>query len=129
MAKAHAPMVGDCFKAACPAREIVTHVSSRWGGLILAALLERDLRYSEIRARIDGISEKMLAQMLDVLERDGLISRTSRPVVPPHVEYALTASGRDLAQRFMDLFRWIGANVDTFVTAQKAFDARGKAQP
>ncbi|HTX03860.1 MAG TPA: helix-turn-helix domain-containing protein [Candidatus Acidoferrales bacterium] len=128
MSKVRSRTVGDCFKAACPAREIVNHVSSRWGGLILAALLERDLRYSEIRSRIGGISEKMLAQMLDVLERDGLISRMSRPVVPPHVEYALTSSGRDLAQRFMDLFRWIGENVQTFVAAQKAFDSR-KAQP
>ena len=126
MAKTRGRAVGDCFKAACPAREIVNHVSSRWGGLILAALLERDLRYSEIRARIGGISEKMLAQMLDVLERDGMIVRTSRPVVPPHVEYGLTASGRDLAVRFMDLFRWIGENVQTFVAAQKAFDARVK---
>ena len=128
MSKVRSRAAGDCFKAACPAREIVNHVSSRWGGLILAALLERDLRYSEIRSRIGGISEKMLAQMLDVLERDGLISRMSRPVVPPHVEYALTSSGRDLAQRFMDLFRWIGENVQTFVAAQKAFDSR-KAQP
>jgi DNA-binding HxlR family transcriptional regulator len=126
MGRVRGRTVGDCFKADCPAREIVNHVSSRWGGLILAALLEHDLRYSEIRARIGGISEKMLAQMLDVLERDGLLRRTSLPVIPPHVEYALTASGRDLAQRFMDLFRWIGENVNTFVTAQKAFDARGK---
>jgi len=127
MANTRARIMGDCFKAACPAREIVNHVSSRWGGLILAALLERDLRYSEIRSRIGGISEKMLAQMLDVLERDGLLVRTSRPVVPPHVEYGLTASGRDLAKRFMELFRWIGANVETFVAAQKEFDARVKA--
>ena len=91
---------------------------------MLKALLERDLRYSEIRARVGGISEKMLAQTLDVLERDGLIARTSHPVVPPRVEYALTQSGRALAERFIDLFRWIGTNVETFTTAQQRYDSQ-----
>jgi DNA-binding HxlR family transcriptional regulator len=118
--------MGDCFKAACPARDILNHINSRWGALVLSALLERDLRYSEIRARVGGISEKMLAQTLDVLERDGLIARFSHPVVPPHVEYRLTESGRELAQRLIELIHWIGANVDTFVAAQHAFDTRGK---
>ncbi|HTJ25735.1 MAG TPA: helix-turn-helix domain-containing protein [Candidatus Limnocylindria bacterium] len=117
------PITGDCFKDACPAREVLNHVSNRWGGLVIAALLERELRYSEIRARVGGISEKMLAQTLDVLERDGLISRTSHPVIPPRVEYALTPSGRELADRLTDLFTWIGANVETFVKAQEAYDA------
>ncbi len=93
------------FRAACKAREVLNHVSNRWGGLVLGALIERRLRYSEIRARVGGISEKMLAQTLDVLERDGLIERMSYPVVPPRVEYALTESGRALAERFIDLFR------------------------
>lgn len=115
---------GDCFRSECPARDVLNHVSNRWGGLVLGALRERDLRYSEIRARVGGISEKMLAQTLDVLERDGLIERRSYPVVPPHVEYALSASGRELAGRLMDLFDWIGANVETFVRAQKRYDSR-----
>jgi DNA-binding HxlR family transcriptional regulator len=118
------PATGNCFVAACKAREVLNHVSNRWGGLVLGALLERDLRYSEIRARVGGISEKMLAQTLDVLERDGLVARTSHPVVPPRVEYALTESGRALAERFIDLFRWIGTNVETFAGAQQRYDAR-----
>jgi len=118
------PITGDCFAAACPAREVLNHLSNRWGGLVLGALLERDLRYSEIRARVGGISEKMLAQTLDVLERDGLIARTSHPVVPPRVEYALTEGGRALAERFFELFRWIGANVETYTEAQQEYDSR-----
>jgi DNA-binding HxlR family transcriptional regulator len=117
-------VVGDCFRDDCPARDVLNHVSNRWGGLVLGALVDRDLRYSEIRARVGGISEKMLAQTLDVLERDGLIARTSHPVVPPRVEYALTANGRALAERLMDLFEWIGANVESFVNAQKRYDSR-----
>ena len=119
-----APIVGNCFQAACPARDVLHHVSNRWGGLVLGALLPGDMRYSEIRGRVGGISEKMLAQTLDVLERDGLVRRTSHPEVPPRVEYALTPSGRALAERLMDLFAWIGRNVQTFVAAQQAYDRR-----
>jgi len=124
VARRSPPLTGNCFSDACPAREVLHHVSNRWGGLVLGALLDRDLRYSEIRARVGGISEKMLAQTLDVLERDGLIARTSYPVVPPRVEYALTASGRGLAARLVDLFTWIGANVESFTRAQKRYDSR-----
>jgi DNA-binding HxlR family transcriptional regulator len=124
MARRLMPITGNCFNAACPAREVLNHVSNRWGGLVLGALLERDLRYSEIRARVGGISEKMLAQTLDVLERDGLIARTSHPVVPPRVEYALTDGGRALAERFFELFTWIGSNVETFTRAQQQYDSR-----
>jgi DNA-binding HxlR family transcriptional regulator len=118
------PASGDCFRADCPARDVLNHVSNRWGGLVLGALLDRAMRYSEIRARVGGISEKMLAQTLDVLERDGLISRTSHPVVPPHVEYALTMSGRELSVRLSELFSWIGSNVEAFVDAQRNYDSR-----
>jgi DNA-binding HxlR family transcriptional regulator len=120
-------LVGDCFRDECPARDVLNHVSSRWGGLVLGALRDRTLRYSEIRARVGGISEKMLAQTLDVLERDGLILRTSRPVVPPHVEYALTPTGRALSDRFLELFNWIGENVQEIVRAQKHYDSRRKS--
>jgi len=127
MGRRSTPVTGDCFRDECPARDVLNHVSNRWGGLVLGALVERDLRYSEIRARVGGISEKMLAQTLDVLERDGLIARTSYPVVPPRVEYALTANGRALAERLMDLFTWIGANVEAFTKAQKRYDSRREA--
>jgi len=110
--------------SACKAREVFHHVSNRWGGLVLGALLERHLRYSEIRTRVGGISEKMLAQTLDVLERDGLIARTSYPVVPPRVEYALTENGRALAERFIELFTWIGTNVEKFTSAQQRYDSQ-----
>ncbi len=119
-----APLRGDCFRAECKARDVLNHISSRWGGLVLGSLLERDLRYSEIRQRVEGISEKMLAQTLDVLERDGLIGRTSHPVVPPRVEYALTPSGRELGERLFALFRWIGDNVEAFARAHDQYDSQ-----
>src|SRR5476651_883953 len=87
----------DIFDRRCPARNVLGHVTGRWGGLIITALLDGTLRYSELRTRVDGISEKMLAHTLRELQLDGLIVRTSYPVVPPRTDYQLTASGREVA--------------------------------
>ncbi|MEI8633610.1 helix-turn-helix domain-containing protein [Vibrio sp. PP-XX7] len=73
----------DVFAAPCPSREILKHISSRWGMLILLSLQDGTHRFSELRRRIGGISEKMLAQTLQVLADDGLVQRTAYPVVPP----------------------------------------------
>ena len=80
------------------------------------------LRFSELRDRIAGISEKMLAQTLRELEADGLLLRTSRPVVPPHVDYRLTAMGTGVAEHVDGLVRWIEAHVRELVAARRAHD-------
>jgi DNA-binding HxlR family transcriptional regulator len=116
-------MRGDCYNAGCVTREILDHVFSRWGSLVLGALVERKMRYSELRDQIGGISEKMLAQTLRSLERDGLILRKSFPVVPPHVEYHLTPLGRECAHRVSDLVDWIESNVRPLTRAQASYDA------
>lgn len=100
---------------ACPSREVLAHVTGRWGPLVLAALSEgRVLRFSELRDRIEGISEKMLAQTLRDLEGDRLLVRTSRPVVPPYVDYRLTPLGAEAATHVAGLVRWVERNVDAF---------------
>src|SRR3981081_225542 len=96
-APANPPVVGNCDVAACVSRAVLDHLASRWGSLVLRPLMRGERRYSELRSGIGGISEKMLAQTLRELERDGLISRTSFPVVPPHVVYALTPLGQECA--------------------------------
>lgn len=102
---------GNCFSADCGARSILAHVASRWGSLVLALLFrQRVLRFSELRDRIGGISEKMLAQKLRDLERDGLVSRRSYPVVPPRVEYELTALGRGVSEHVLAMVEWINEN-------------------
>ncbi|MBD5655221.1 MAG: helix-turn-helix transcriptional regulator [Candidatus Eremiobacteraeota bacterium] len=117
------PIVGNCFDRRCPAREILAHVTGRWGSLVLAGLREAGvLRFSELRNHIDGISEKMLAQTLRDLERDGLLVRTSRPVVPPYVDYRLTTMGAGVAEHIDGLVRWIEAHVGEFTTAQREHD-------
>jgi DNA-binding HxlR family transcriptional regulator len=119
------PPRGNCFDRTCITRTVLGHVTGRWGSLVVAALrLEAVLRFSELRARIDGISEKMLAQTLRDLERDGLLLRTSRPVVPPHVEYRLTPLGAGVAAHVEALLSWIETHVRDLAGAQRAHDAR-----
>ena len=81
---------------ACPSREVLKHVTSRWGVLVLIALEGKTRRFSELRRSIGGVSERMLAQTLQWLEGDGLVLRIAHDVVPPHVEYRLTPLGREL---------------------------------
>jgi DNA-binding HxlR family transcriptional regulator len=96
------------FAANCPSRTVLDHVTSKWGVLILLALSDGTLlRWSELRRRIEGVSEKMLAQTLRTLETDGLVARDAKPVVPPYVEYSLTPLGTELAQRLLPLMDWI----------------------
>jgi DNA-binding HxlR family transcriptional regulator len=90
---------GELFAEQCPSREVFKHVTSLWGVLALVALQGGTLRFSELRRRVGGVSEKMLAQTLQVLEADGFVLRKAYPVVPPHVEYSLTALGGTVAER------------------------------
>ena len=106
------------FPANCPSRTVLDHVTSKWGVLVLLALTEHDvLRWSELRRRAQGVSEKMLAQTLRTLEADGLVSRFARPVVPPHVEYSLTGRGQELGALMRPLMVWIAANADDILPA------------
>ncbi|KFF42162.1 hypothetical protein JH25_27720 [Pseudomonas sp. BRG-100] len=98
---------GDVLSVDCPAREILKHMTSRWGGLVLVILQGGVHRFSELRHKIGGISEKMLSQTLQRLEFDGLIKRKSLPVVPPHVEYSLTPLGEEAAEHLKNMIDWI----------------------
>ena len=109
---------GNCFSPECPARMVFDHVTGRWGGLILAALLPGKRRFSELRVRVGGISEKMLAQTLREFEADGLVLRTQYPQVPPRVEYELTASGLEVARRLSRLIDWIEEHVRELVAGR-----------
>lgn len=102
---------GELFDARCPSRDVLRHVTSRWGVLVLVALQAGTLRFSELRRRIGGVSEKMLAQTLQWLEHDGLLERRALPVVPPHVEYTLTPLGREAADKVQALADWIETNL------------------
>ncbi|WP_395577432.1 winged helix-turn-helix transcriptional regulator [Streptomyces sp. BK79] len=94
----------DVFHTDCLARDVVDHVTSRWGIWVLIALRRNDLRFYELRESIRGISEKMLAQTLRVLVEDGLVWRKVEPTTPPQVTYGLTGFGRDIGEPLTDLF-------------------------
>ncbi|WP_176509277.1 MULTISPECIES: winged helix-turn-helix transcriptional regulator [Pseudomonas] len=102
---------GDVFTGKCKAREVLSHVTSLWGMLCLMALLDGTLRYSELRRKVNGVSEKMLSQTLQRLEGDGLVRRTAYPVIPPHVEYDLTPLGEQAATHVAALADWLEMNL------------------
>lgn len=94
----------DVFHTDCLARDMVDHVTSRWGIWVLIALRRNDLRFYELRESIQGISEKMLAQTLRVLVEDGLVWREVEPTTPPRVTYGLSEFGRDIGEPLTELF-------------------------
>ncbi|MGO4458956.1 winged helix-turn-helix transcriptional regulator [Streptomyces sp. M-16] len=94
----------EVFHTDCPARDVVDHVTSRWGTWVLISLRSNDLRFYELRDGIQGISEKMLAQTLRALVQDGLVWRKVEPTTPPQVTYGLTEFGRDIGEPLTELF-------------------------
>lgn len=114
---------GELLVEACPSREVLKHVTSRWGVLVLLVLETRVHRFSELRRAIGGVSERMLAQTLQWLESDGLVDRTAFEVVPPHVEYSLTPLGREAAEKVRGLADWIEISLPRILEAQ---DSRGQ---
>ncbi|OAT27688.1 QorR family redox-sensing transcriptional regulator [Buttiauxella brennerae ATCC 51605] len=102
---------GNLFAEQCPSRDVLKHVTSRWGVLILVALQGGTHRFSDLRRKMGGVSEKMLAQTLQWLEADGFVNRKSYPVVPPHVEYSLTPLGCEVAEKVAGLADWIEGNL------------------
>lgn len=98
---------GDLMAAACPSRDVLKHLTSRWGVLVLIALQPGTLRFSDLRRKIGGVSERMLAQTLQWLEGDGIVERKAYKIVPPHVEYTLTPIGQEAAEKVRDLADWI----------------------
>lgn len=109
---------GQVFSDRCPSRQVLNHVTSRWGVLVLIALLERTHRFSELRRKITGVSERMLAQTLQSLEADGFVLRTAYPVVPPHVEYSLTPMGQEVAYKVQALADWVEINLHRVLQVQ-----------
>jgi DNA-binding HxlR family transcriptional regulator len=110
----------DVLSAQCPSRGVLEHVTSLWGVLILIVLAEEMHRFSALRRRVGGVSEKMLAQTLGTLERDGFVQRTAYPEVPPRVEYRLTPLGREVAKKVAALAGWIEENLPRVEEARQA---------
>ncbi|WP_318987453.1 winged helix-turn-helix transcriptional regulator [Falsiroseomonas ponticola] len=109
----------------CPIRDVVSGLAGKWSVLILLALDERPHRFGELRRAISDISQRMLTITLRDLQRDGLLTRTVHPTVPPSVEYALTGLGRSLVQAVMPLVGWADRHHGAIRDARQGFDRAG----
>jgi len=110
---------GDLFSESCPSREVLKHVTSRWGVLLLVALGDGSQRFGELRRKVGGISEKMLAQTLVWLEQDGFVQRIVQSAAPPRVEYRLTPLGEEISRKMGELAEWIETNMGAMLAAQR----------
>lgn len=119
------------YQRDCPSRTVIEVLANKWALYVLAALrrYERPLRFSELRRVLDGITQKMLTQTLRALERDGLVSRTVYPSVPPSVEYGLTSLGVEVGQLTGAIADWSLAHAREILAARRDFDDRPAVRP
>ncbi|AVH56267.1 MULTISPECIES: winged helix-turn-helix transcriptional regulator [Streptomyces] len=112
----------NVFAKSCPSRGTLEHVTGRWGALTLGALHDGSFRFNELRRRVDGVSEKMLSQTLQALERDGLVHREAQPTNPPRVDYRLTPLGREVSGRLLTLINFVEGHMDDVLEARERYD-------
>jgi len=116
-------LTGDCRRVST----ILSRIGDKWTVLVVRQLGDGPKRFSEIRRALGSISQKMLTTTLRGLERDGFVSRTVFPTVPPRVDYELTGLGRDLLKPVGALGEWALKNADRVEKAQVKFDAAAGA--
>ncbi|MFF3323816.1 winged helix-turn-helix transcriptional regulator [Streptomyces sp. NPDC002889] len=118
----------DAYSAKCPTRQVLDHIAGKWTILVVDALLEGTMRYTDLSRRIEGVSQKMLTQTLRSLEADGFITRTVHPTIPPRVEYALTKLGQSLAEPITALRQWTEAHINEIEGARAGVTAETPAR-
>ena len=119
-AESHHPLHGDCQKVS----QILSRVGDKWTVLIVMLLRDGPRRFNEIKRMVGGISQRMLTLTLRGLERDGMVTRTVTPSIPPRVDYELTALGRSLCDPVFALGSWAQAHLAEIDAARNAFDTR-----
>jgi DNA-binding HxlR family transcriptional regulator len=110
--------------SSCRAREVLQRVGDKWSVLVIDLLGQDTMRFTELSRAIDGITARMLTVTLRGLERDGIVTRTIHPVIPPRVEYALTPLGRTLLDTIGQLVLWTDSHLAEIEAARVAYDAR-----
>ncbi len=116
----------NAYAADCPTRQILDRVGDKWAVLILLLVRNEPMRFNALRRTIEGISQKMLSQVLKSLERDGLIRRRVIATVPVTVEYSITSLGATLADAVDPLRDWAEKNLKEVLSAQRRYDAARK---
>ena len=110
---------GNVLASACPSRQILQHLTSRWGALVLVSLHSGTKRFSELHRAIDGVSERMLTKTLQELEADGMLIRKSYNTVPPQVDYTLTEFGAQASNKMFELVDWLEMNLGNILASQQ----------
>lgn len=128
MAEAQTGQVTRRRPEPCAAREVLDRVGDKWSVYVIFLLGDGTRRFTALRRSIEGISQRMLTVTLRNLERDGLISRTVYPVVPPRVEYTLTPMGRTLLETMRALMAWADAHTGDIARARAVYDRRAAAR-
>ncbi len=118
------PPEPNTYAAKCPTRLVLDRIADKWTVLVLGVLGDGPVRFNRLRREVEGLSQKVLAQTLRRLERDGLVSRRAFPTVPVTVEYELTPLGRTLAAAVEPLRLWAEERIMDVLSAQRAYDAR-----
>lgn len=108
----------DPYSRTCPSRDLLNQIGDLWTVLTVGALAEGPLRFKDLAQRVDGISMKMLTKTLRNLERDGLLTRTQYPQIPPRVEYELTTVGHNLVGPLNELQKWAAAHADEILESR-----------
>ncbi|WP_263411584.1 winged helix-turn-helix transcriptional regulator [Terriglobus tenax] len=116
----------DIYASDCPTRQVLDRIADKWALLILDCLRDGPVRFNQLRRELMGVSQKVLAETLRKLERDGLLVRTVYPTVPVSVEYTLTPLGTDLSRPVAQLAHWAETHMPSVLKAQQAYDATEK---
>jgi DNA-binding HxlR family transcriptional regulator len=122
-------MPWNVMDPACPTRQVLDRVADKWTMLVVVALGDETLRFSELRRQVGGITQKMLTQTLRGLERDGLVMREVFPTVPVTVRYTLTPLGHSLAEAVAVIREWAYGNIDAIEAARVAYTQPSGAPP
>jgi DNA-binding HxlR family transcriptional regulator len=119
----------NVYLKGCASRTVLDVIANKWTNLVVCALRGGPLRFGQLRRQLDGITQKMLTQTLRALERDGLVTRTLYPTIPPRVDYELTDLGRDAAGLFDGLIEWAQRHVAEISAARDRYDRRADEEP
>jgi len=111
----------NVFDSHCPTRQVLDLIADKWTVLIIRRLADGTLRFAQLRRSVDGISQKVLTNILRSLERDGIVTRRIYASVPPKVEYSLTTLGRSLCILVEGVCGWAEANIEQVQVAREVY--------
>ncbi|VTZ25850.1 DNA-binding transcriptional regulator, HxlR family [Methylocella tundrae] len=124
MEQSHTHVPSECARVA----PVLSRIGDKWSVLVVMLLGDGPMRFNELRRRVGGISQRMLTLTLRGLERDGFVTRTVFPTIPPRVDYELTPLGHSLLVPVRELGAWAVRNVSVIEDAQRRFDQAAKGQ-